>query len=85
MATIQKCQFKVKSILYLATIGAVSGKATKVGGTTIEELSNAKNDSPIKSPSAVMPVSDQVRDDGSGIQKYLNLLDSRLRGNDKKQ
>ena len=30
----------------------------------------------------VMPVSDQVRDDGSGIQKILELLDSGLRRND---
>ena len=29
-----------------------------------------------------MPIPDQVRDDGSGIQKTLKLLDSGLRRND---
>jgi hypothetical protein len=29
-----------------------------------------------------MPVPDQVRDDGSGIQNFMNLLDSGLRRND---
>jgi hypothetical protein len=29
-----------------------------------------------KRPQIVMPVPDQVRDDGSGIQKALNFLDS---------
>ena len=33
--------------------------------------------SPAKNPSAVMPVPDQVQDDGSDIQKYLNLLANR--------
>jgi len=32
-----------------------------------------------KSPEFVMPVPDQVRDDGSGIQKVLNSLNSGLR------
>ncbi len=31
-----------------------------------------------------MPVPDQVRDDGSGIQNPLNLLDSGFRRNDVK-
>ncbi len=31
-----------------------------------------------------MPVPDQVRDDGSGIQNPLNLLDSGLRRNEGK-
>ncbi len=31
-----------------------------------------------------MPVPDQVRDDGSGIQNILNLLDSGFRRNDRK-
>jgi hypothetical protein len=31
-----------------------------------------------------MPVPDQVRDDGSGIQNPLNLLDSGFRWNDGK-
>jgi hypothetical protein len=31
-----------------------------------------------------MPVPDQVRDDGSGIQNPLNLLDSGFRRNDGK-
>jgi hypothetical protein len=30
-----------------------------------------------------MPVPDQVRDDGSGIQNILNLLDSGFRRNDR--
>jgi len=30
----------------------------------------------------VMPVPDQVRDDGSGIQNILELLDSDIRRND---
>ena len=36
-------------------------------------------DSPAKSPKFVMPVPDQVRDDGSGIQNILKSLDSDLR------
>ncbi|MFC1856544.1 hypothetical protein ACFL9U_00775 [Thermodesulfobacteriota bacterium] len=35
-----------------------------------------------KSPDIVMPVPDQVRDDGSGIQNPLKLLDSGFRRND---
>ena len=31
-----------------------------------------------------MPIPDQVRDDGSGIQKQFNLLDSGFRRNDTK-
>ena len=41
-------------------------------------------DSPAKSSSTVMPVPDQVRNDGSGIQNSLNLLDSGFRRNDVK-
>ena len=37
-----------------------------------------------KSPQIVMPVLDQVQDDGSGIQNILNLLDSGFRRNDVK-
>ena len=39
-------------------------------------------DGPVKSPECVMPVQDQVQDDGSGIQKILKLLDSGIRRND---
>jgi hypothetical protein len=40
-------------------------------------------DEAVKSTQAVMPVPDQVRDDGFGIQNALELLDSGFRQNDK--
>jgi hypothetical protein len=36
----------------------------------------------VKNPRIAMPVPDQVRDDGSGIQYQLNLLDSSFRRNE---
>jgi hypothetical protein len=39
---------------------------------------NLRIDGLVKSPEFVMPVPDQVRDDGSGIQNILKSLDSGL-------
>ena len=50
-----------------------------------KKVEHWNEDSSEKNPSGAMPVPDQARDDGSGIQNDLKLLKSRLRGNDKKQ
>ena len=45
---------------------------------------NTKINVVVKSPLGVMPVSDRLRDEGSGIHNQMNLLDSGLRRNDAK-
>jgi hypothetical protein len=41
-----------------------------------------RKDEVVKSPHIVMQVPDQVRDDASGIQNYMKLLDAGFRRND---
>ena len=49
-----------------------------------QKIAHFNANSLVKSPRVVMPVPDQVRDDGSGIQNILKSLDSGFRRNDGK-
>ena len=46
------------------------------------KILNSMVDEFVKSPQTVIPVPDQVREDGSGIQSLLKLLDSGFHRND---
>jgi hypothetical protein len=52
---------------------AISGH---IGSSSIEHFAFLVVDGLVKSPGIVMPVPDHVRNDGSGIQNLLNILDS---------
>ena len=56
----------------------------QITSTKLQKNLKFQYDGLVKSPRIVMPVPDQVRDDGSGIQNILKSRESGFRRNDRK-